>query len=61
MGIRFNKRIKIGKHTTLNLGKKGASVSAKAKNVTFNSKGRVSVNIPGTGITFYKDLFKKKK
>lgn len=61
MDIRFQKRIRLSEHLFLNLSKKGASVTAKNKNVSVNSKGKVSANIPGTGITFFKNLFKKGK
>ena len=60
MGIRFYKRIKLGKHITLNLSKKGASLTAKTKGISLNSRGKISANIPGTGITFYKDLKNEK-
>lgn len=54
MGWRFRRSIKIGKHTRLNLGKKGMSISTgvKGARVTVNNKGRVTrtVGIPGTGI-----------
>lgn len=61
MGFRFQKRIKLSDNLFLNLSKKGASVTAKKKNVSINSKGKLSVNIPGTGITLFKNLFKRGK
>lgn len=52
MGLRVNKRIKIAKGMTLNVGKRGMSVSAKVGNTTINSKGRVTTRIsPGVRYT----------
>lgn len=51
MGLVFNRRKKIGKGTTLNVSKKGASVSKKVGRVTVNSRGKASVRL-GKGISF---------
>lgn len=61
MGLRFNKRIKIAKGIHVNVGKKGISTSVKVGNVTYNSRGRVTASIPGTGISYSKSLKGKKK
>lgn len=45
MGLIFNRRKKLGKNTTLNVGKKSASVSRKLGPVTVNSRGGVSVKL----------------
>lgn len=52
MGFRVNKRIKLCKGVTLNVGKKGISTSVKVGNTTINSKGRVTTRIaPGVSYT----------
>lgn len=56
MGLRVNKRIKIAKGLYLNVGKKGMSASVKVGNVTYNSRGRVTASIPGTGISYSTSL-----
>lgn len=61
MGLRFNKRIKIAKGLYVNVGKKGISTSVKVGNVTYNSRGRVTASIPGTGISYSKSLKAKEK
>lgn len=48
MGLRVNKRIRIAKGLSLNVGKKGLSISAKVGNTTINSRGRVTTRLaPG--------------
>lgn len=59
MGIYIRKRIKIGNGMTLNIGKRGVSISKKVGNTTINSKGTITVNL-GNGIT-YKESIKHKK
>lgn len=52
MGFRVNKRIKLCKGVSLNVGKKGISTSVKIGNTTINSKGRVTTRIaPGVSYT----------
>lgn len=51
MGLIFNRRKKVGKRTTANIGKKGVSLSHKAGPVTVNSRGKVSVRL-GKGLRF---------
>lgn len=60
MGFRVNKRIKICKGVTLNVGKKGISTSVKIGNTTINSKGRVSTRI-APGISYTTNLKSGKK
>lgn len=56
MGFRFNRRIKLCKGVSLNLGKKSAGlrIGMKGLGVSFNTKGTVtkSVGIPGTGLSY---------
>ncbi|MDO4282750.1 MAG: DUF4236 domain-containing protein [Clostridia bacterium] len=59
MGIYVRKRINLGNGMTLNIGKKGVSVSKKIGNTTINSKGNITVNL-GNGI-IYKDSIRPKK
>lgn len=51
MGFTFSKRKRLGKSSTLNLSKSGASVSKRVGRVTVNSRGRGSVRI-GKGLGF---------
>ena len=51
MGFRFNKRVRLGKGTGLNLSKSGASVSKKIGGVTLNSRGGGSVRV-AKGLSF---------
>ena len=55
MGFRVNKRIKIAKGLSLNVGKKGISVSAKIGNTTINSRGRMTTRI-APGISYSTNL-----
>lgn len=51
MGILFRKRVRTGKHTTVNLSGHGASVTERLGRVSLNSRGRVSVRIlPGLSL-----------
>ena len=48
MGFRYQKRIRTGRNSWINLSKSGASGSFRVGPVTFNSRGRRSVRIaPG--------------
>ena len=51
MGFVFNKRKRLGRTTTLNLSKSGASVSKRTSRVTMGSRGRGSVRI-AKGLSF---------
>lgn len=60
MGISFRKRIKLDDNTTLNIGKKGASISKKIDdNVTINSKGMLTINL-GDGLVFKQSIKQNK-
>lgn len=61
MGMRFHKTIKLGKSGKLNISKKSISASKKIGWLTFNSKGLITFNIPGTGISFTKHFKKNSK
>jgi hypothetical protein len=56
MGLVWSKRKRIGKRTTLNLSKSGASVSRKAGPLSLNSRGRGSIRL-GKGLSFRFKLF----
>lgn len=45
MGFRYQRRIRTGTTTWLNLSKSGVSASKRAGRVTVNSRGGVSVRI----------------
>lgn len=51
MGFVWNKRKRVGKRTTVNLSKSGASVSRKAGPITVGSRGRGSVRL-GKGLSW---------
>ena len=55
MGFRVNKRIRIAKGISLNVGKKGVSVSTRIGNNTVNSRGRVTTRI-APGISYSTNL-----
>lgn len=52
MGLRVNRRIKICKGLHLNVGKNGVSTSMNVGNLTYNSKGRVSVKTGIKGVSY---------
>ena len=56
MGLVWNKRVKLGKGTALNLSKSGASVSKRAGRVSVSSRGNSSVRI-AKGLSFRKKLW----
>jgi hypothetical protein len=52
MGWGFRKSIKIAPGVRVNLSKSGISTSIGGKGLTYNTRGRVTASIPGTGIRF---------
>lgn len=55
MGFRFQRRVRLGKHVTLNLSKGGVSTSlgVRGARVTVGrSRVRKTVGLPGTGLSF---------
>jgi len=52
MGFRFRKSIKIAPGIRLNLSKSGVSTSIGVRGLTWNSRGRTTVSIPGSGVSF---------
>lgn len=63
MGFRFSKRIKIAPGIQLNLSKSGVGVSVGAKGLKISTgpKGtRLTASLPGTGISYTKQIGKKK-
>jgi hypothetical protein len=50
--FKFRKRIKLFPGLWINLSKKGVSVSAGVKGLTVNSRGRSTVSLPGTGLSY---------
>jgi len=59
MPIRLFKSFKVGKNFRINLSKSGLSTSSKIGPMTINSKGRTTMNLPGTGISAYSQSNKK--
>lgn len=47
MGFNYRRRIRLSKGSWLNVSKRGVSLSSKAGPVTFNSRGRTTVNFGG--------------
>jgi len=56
--FKFRKRIKVLPGLWINLSKKGMSLSAGGKGFTVNSRGRSTVSLPGTGLSY---VFSSKK
>lgn len=55
MGL-FSKKKRIGKNTSLNIGKRGVSLSGKAGPLTLSSRGNASVRL-GKGLSKRKKLW----
>ena len=55
---RYRKRIKLGKHITLNISKSGVSPSVKLGNITHNLKSKSTTVRLGNGLSY---VFNKKK
>jgi hypothetical protein len=53
MGFRYQKRVRTGKNSWLNISKSGVSGSAKVGPMTFNSRGRKSIRL-GNGLSYRK-------
>ena len=64
MGFRFRKSINLGKGFRINLSKSGIGFSFGVKGArvtkTANGSTRATVSLPGTGISYTKELGKKK-
>lgn len=59
MALRFQKRVKLGKTTSMNISKRGVSFSQKlGKFVTINSRGLVTFSLPKTGLSYQINLKK---
>ncbi len=56
MGWGFRKSVKIAPGIRVNFSKSGISTSIGAKGFTYNTRGRVTASIPGTGIRFTQQL-----
>jgi tetratricopeptide (TPR) repeat protein len=64
MAVRFHKQIRLGELVKLNINKKSASLSVGFKGVHFNigPKGpMIDIGIPGTGLSYRKQLGKSKE
>lgn len=64
MGLRYRKRIKLGKFLNLNVSKSGIGWSAGRPGMRIGKSSRgtsyTSVGIPGTGISWWKSFGRKK-
>ena len=56
MGWGFRKSIKIAPGIRINLSKSGISTSFGGKGFTYNTRGRITTSIPGTGIRYTTSL-----
>ncbi len=56
MGWSFGKSVKIAPGIRVNFSKSGISTSIGGKGFTYNTRGRVTASIPGTGIRFTQQL-----
>ncbi|WP_368623420.1 DUF4236 domain-containing protein [Paraburkholderia sp. BR13444] len=56
MGWSFRKSIKVAPGIRINLSKSGVSTSIGGRGLTYNTRGRVTASIPGTGIRFTHNL-----
>lgn len=56
MGWGFRKSIKVAPGVRINFSKSGVSTSIGGKGLTYNSRGRVTASIPGTGIRYTQSL-----
>ncbi|SAK82120.1 lipoprotein [Caballeronia hypogeia] len=61
MGWSFRKSIKVAPGIRINLSKSGISTSIGGKGFTYNTRGRVTASIPGTGIRFTHSLKSAKR
>lgn len=53
MGLRFQKRVKLGKTTSMNVSKSGISFTQKlGKFITVNSRGIITLSLPSTGLSY---------
>jgi hypothetical protein len=56
MGFGFRKSIKIAPGIKINLSKSGISTSIGGKGLTYNTRGRVTASVPGTGLRYTANL-----
>ena len=52
MGLSFRRSVKIAPGIKLNFSKSGVSTSFGGRGLTYNTRGRVTASIPGTGIRY---------
>jgi hypothetical protein len=56
MGFRFRKSIRIAPGIRINISKSGLSTSIGRKGFTWNSRGTLTVGIPGSGLSYRANL-----
>jgi len=61
MGWGFRKSIKVAPGIRLNFSKSGISTSIGGKGFTYNTRGRVTASVPGTGIRYMHSLKSAKR
>lgn len=60
MGWGFKKSVKIAPGVRLNLSKRGLSASIGGKGLTYNTRGRMTASLPGTGIRYTTNMLARK-
>ncbi|MDR5750204.1 MULTISPECIES: DUF4236 domain-containing protein [unclassified Caballeronia] len=60
MGWGFRRSTKIAPDIRINPSKGGVSTSIGGKGFTYNTRGRLTVSVPGTGLRFSKNLNSRK-
>ena len=56
MGWGFRKSIDVAPRIRINLSKSGVSTSIGVKGFTYNTRGRLTASVPGTGIRLTQNL-----
>lgn len=56
MGFRFRKSVRIAPGIRINISKSGLSTSIGRKGFTWNSRGTLTVGIPGSGLSYRANL-----
>lgn len=60
MGLRFRKSVKLAPGVRINFSKSGVSASIGVMGLTYNTRGKITVGIPGSGLSYEVNLKKKK-
>lgn len=61
MGFRYRKSVKLAPRVRLNFSKHGMSASIGGGGLTYNTRGKITIGIPGSGVSYEVNLKKKKQ